>query len=52
VRRTVLAFLLLLAACGGSGEPTNPNDADDSGEQTGGSLPTIGGCQVFPAANA
>jgi hypothetical protein len=53
MRLPILALVLTLAACGGpSADPSGP-----SGEDPGtsplppGSLPSIGGCQVFPADN-
>jgi hypothetical protein len=53
MRLPIVALVLTLAACGGpSADPSGP-----SGEDPGtsplppGSLPSIGGCQVFPADN-
>lgn len=54
MRLPTLAVALILAACSGSAEPAGPGDGDVPGPTPpapSGPLPSVGGCQIFPADN-
>lgn len=60
MRLAPAVFALVLAACGGAGDSSGPDDppgqlppgGNPPGPAPAGPLPSIGGCQVFPADNA